>query len=792
MKTSQQLVLAIAMIFICVSALAQEQTLKITGKVLEAKNENPIEFATILLMNPSTEKPIEGTTTNVDGSFLLETKASKFIIKVSFIGYESKTFSTWQQTDGLIDLKTIVLKEDEKLLDEIVVRGEKSQMEFHLDKRVFNVGKDLSSTGASALEVLNNVPSVNVNIEGEISLRGSSGVQILINGKPSVLANEQGNALGTITAEMIDKIEVITNPSAKYDAEGTSGIINIVIKKEDKRGLNGSVTINGGIPNNHSFGLSLNKRTEKFNLFSQFGIGRRTFPSDNNTVNKDLVNGTTISSTGDSEKNETFYNVILGTDYHIDKYNVVTLSGHLAYEKEDENSFSQFNFFDDSETLVNAWERDELTEATNPKWQYELQYKKDFPSHKDKSLIISALGNFFGKDQSSVFNNNTTSGTIPDGRQETRTDFKEAEYTFKLDYTHPFSDKYTVEMGSQYVINDVKNDYAVNDIIDNQSVNNPNLTNIFEYVQKVFGVYGTGAFKGEKWGVKLGLRLETTNLNTLLVTNNQTSDQNYTNLFPSAHTSFKFNENLSFQAGYSRRIFRPSLWDLNPFFNIRNNFSIRTGNPNLQPEYTDSYEITSIYAFGKLSLNFGVYHRYTTDVVESVTSFDNNVSTSRPVNIGTNKATGVEFNFKLSPLDWLSFNSDFNFNYFQRQGTLEATSFDFENDRWSSRLTTKIKLPAQIDIEFTGNYRSAYQTVQQNVADNLFADFGLRKKIVKGKAVVNLSVRDIFASRVFERETIQPSFFLSNRRQRGRFVTLGLSYGFGKGEAMEFSGQKRF
>ena len=153
-----------------------------------------------------------------------------------------------------------------------------------MDKRVFNVGKDLSSTGASALEVLNNVPSVNVNIEGEISLRGSSGVQILINGKPSVLASEQGNALGTITADMIEQIEVITNPSAKYDAEGTSGIINIIIKKEERKGINGSATINIGIPHNHSFGLSLNRRTEKFNLFTQLGVGYRELPNDRENI----------------------------------------------------------------------------------------------------------------------------------------------------------------------------------------------------------------------------------------------------------------------------------------------------------------------------------------------------------------------------------------------------------------------------------------------------------------------------------------------------------------------------
>jgi outer membrane receptor protein involved in Fe transport len=230
---------------------------------------------------------------------------------------------------------------------------------------------------------------------------------------------------------------------------------------------------------------------------------------------------------------------------------------------------------------------------------------------------------------------------------------------------------------------------------------------------------------------------------------------------------------------------------LNPFFNIRNSFSIRTGNPDLLPEFTDSYEVTSIYVLGKASLNFGVYHRYTTDVVERITTFENNVNTFKPENIGTNRSTGIEFNAKYSPSKWLTFNGDFNFSYFMRQGEFEDTTFDFSADRWSSKLTTKIKMPWDLDLEFTGQYRSAYQTVQNDISDNLFADLGLRKKIMKGKGVLNLSIRDVFASRIRESVNSQPEYYVYNRRQRGRFVALGFSYGFGKGEAMEFSGQRR-
>ncbi len=763
----------------------------ITGKVVENESQQAIEFATVMIKEQTTQQLLTGITTETDGTFKVQTNTANFYVEVSFIGLETKILKDFSITNGKIDLGIIALGENSLQLDEVVVRAEKSSTEFRLDKRVFNVGQDLSSTGASALEVLNNVPSVNVNIEGEISLRGSTGVQILINGKPSVLASEQGNALGTITADMIDKIEVITNPSAKYEAEGTSGIINIIIKKEERKGINGSATINTGIPHNHSFGLSLNRRTEKFNLFSQIGVGYRELPSNKENINQDLIRKTKILSEGIEYRNELFYNLILGTDYHINRNNVLTLSGSFAYEVEDQPSLTNFIAQDSTGATTNEWYRDETTEATNPKYRYELQYKSKLKGHKDHSLLVSALGNFFGKKQSSDFFNAFTSDNEQFANQETETAFQEGKYTFNIDYTKPFSDKLTLETGTQYVINNVSNDYEVRNEINGEWIADNNLTNVFEYEQKVLGVYGTGAYEADKWGIKIGLRVENTELNTLLINTNESNNRNFTNLFPSLHTSYKVTEAFSLQGGYSRRIFRPRLWDLNPFFNIRNNFAIRTGNPDLLPEFSDSYEISSIYVAGKTSLNFSIYHLYTTDVKERVSRFENNINTTTPENIGTNQATGVEFNAKYAPSKKVSFNGDVNFNSFNRRGEFEATSFDFNGTRWSSKLTTKIKFPKDVDFELTGQYRSKYRTIQGEVSGNLFADLGVRKKILKGKGVINFSIRDILASRIRESETDQPDFYLYSFSQRGRFITLGFSYGFGKGEAMEFSGRKR-
>jgi len=479
------------------------------------------------------------------------------------------------------------------------------------------------------------------------------------------------------------------------------------------------------------------------------GAGYRSLPRKNEAINQNLINNELVFTEGENFRNEAFFNITLGTDYHLNKYNVFTLSGNFAYEIEDQPSETNFRFFDTSNTLVSRWVRNEITEATNPKWQYEFNWKKLFKNNKEHTFQLSALGSFFGKDQSSLFTDTTLEGENVDTNQQTATNFQQADFTFKADYSNPLTKTHTIETGVQYVANDVGNDFEVQDLINNEFVINENLTNDFEWNQKVFGVYATLAYENDIWGIKGGMRLENTDLKTVLENTNETNSQNFNNLFPSLHTSYKVSEKFSLQAGYSKRIFRPRLWDLNPFFNIRNNFNIRVGNPNLQPEFTNSYELTSIYKIGKASLSSSVYHRYTTDVVERISVFEDNVTFNKPENIGTNSSIGFETNGKYNPTKWLTFNGDFNYTYFDRKGTFEGQVFDFSGNQWSTRLGSKLGLPADIDF------------------------------------------RDVFASRIQERFVNQPTFETYTFGQRGRFLTFGLSYGFGKGEAMTYSGRRR-
>ena len=762
----------------------------IYGTVVEAGTTQYIDYVSVIAMDATTKKMITGTTTANGGEFELSVPTDNVYLELSFIGMSPLTIDDIDFMNKKADLGLVSMGEASQTLDEVIVRAEKSTTEYKLDKRVFNVGSDLSSSGAGALDVLDNVPSVSVSIEGEIALRGSTGVQILINGKPSILADEASGALGTITADMIDKVEVITNPSAKYEAEGTAGIINIVLKKEEKRGMNGSLSVNTGVPHNHSVGLSLNRRSEKFNLFTQLGVGYRELPRDQENINRDLVNNTELISEGEQFRNEFFYNVILGSDYYIDPNNVITLSGSFTYEVEDQPSETDFSFFSD-DVLQRTWNRTEVTEATNPKLQYELNYTREFKDDEDHQLLFSAIGNYFGKEQSSLFVNDFSFGDADQTDQTTATAFDEGKFTFKLDYTKPFNDLWTIELGSQYLLNDVSNDFTVSNESNGSFVVDPDLTNLFEYDQKVLGLYTTASYEGEYWGIMLGLRAENTDLSTLLVNTNEVNSQNFTNLFPSAHTSYKLTEAISFQAGYSKRIYRPRLWDLNPFFNIRNNFSIRAGNPDLQPEFSDSYEVGSIFIYEKITFNVNLYHRYTTNSIERVSTFIDNVNIFRPENIGVNKSTGIEGNFKLSPVNKLTINGDLNYNVFSKNGRFNDQVFDFSADRYSTDITFKYKWSKLLDVEVSGEHESREQTIQGTRAANTFMNLGLRYKILKGRGIFNISARDVFASRIRKTEVDQEDFYLFSRSLRGRFITFGFSYGFGKGEAMQYSGGRR-
>jgi len=784
--------ISLMIILICKATILnaqQNENILVYGKIQESQKDSPVAYATIRLYNQQ-DKLISGTISNDEGYFEIQSLENEFYLKIDFIGFKSMILKNYAIQNNQINFGIITLRIDSKNLQEVVVRSEKSQIEFKTDKRVFNVGQDLTSAGGSALDVLNNVPSVDVNIEGTVSLRGNSNVLILINGKPSVIT--EGNSLGTITAEMLEKVEVITNPSAKYDAEGTSGIINLILKKEDKKGTNGALSINTGYPHNHSFGMSLNRRTENFNLFSQFGLGYRRFNSTTNsyTINKTNENPSTFYTDGTGEKNEQFYNIILGTDYHINSLNVLTLTGHLGYEVEDENALLNYQNINHDNSILTNIERKDLTKGVNPEMEYQLNYDKSFKGNKDRKFTASATGSFFGKDKTSSFCNTNIIGESLNEKQIAKTNFSERSYNFMTDYVHPFSKNSTLEAGAKYIIIQLINDYSLVDSQNDEWVNNEAFTNKFDYKQNTAALYSTYNHELDEFGFKIGLRLENTQVSTLLHNNNTKNKTNYTDLFPSMHTTYKLANGLSFQAGYSRRISRPSIRDVNPFFSLRDEYNLQIGNPNLLPEYTHAFEITTVKILKFGSLSSSLFHRRTSDVMSDVVKLVDNITIVTIANIGNSYSTGLELNFKLVPAKWISFLGDANFNYYNRKGSYEETNFDFNSTAYSGRLTTKLKLPYDFDVEVRLRHNSDYKDVQSLHLARSTMDFGVRKKILKGRGVIRLTVNNVMNTDKRTEITDLPDFYrFSEYTRDGRRIILGFSFGFGKGEAMEFSGQ---
>lgn len=790
----KKIVLLVWSILMCDTVFSQgsDSGIEVSGKIVEHNSSLPVEYATIMLFDLNDSSLITGTISDSTGTFKMLTQKNQFYVKVDFIGFQSKTISEFVIQQGKVRLGAIKLMQNQNELGEMTVVAEKSQTVFKTDKRVFNVGQDLISAGGTALDVLNNVPSVDVNIEGAVSLRGNQGVLILINGKPSVLTD--GNSLGTITADMIEQVEIITNPSAKYDAEGTSGIINIILKKTEKKGTNGAVSLNVGIPHNHSLGFSLNHRTEKLNLFTQVGVGYRRFLSrySGETLYKDSI-PRTLYTEGTGEKNEQFYNLILGMDYYINPLNVITISGRLGYEIEDENADLSYNTIQSPDVLLSQISRADLTEAVNPKMEYELTYEKSFESHKKRKFSIDMVSSFFGKDQSSDFVNEVITGSENDLKQRTTTDFYQMSYTARSDYSHPLTDKSMIETGVKYQLNQLVNDYAFYSWQNQAWQNEVNFSNKFDYNQSVYAGYITYDREINKLGVKLGGRVEHTNIQTVLQNTNERNTQDYTDFFPSAHTTYKFSKSFSLQAGYSRRINRPDLWDVNPFFSYRDMYSIRTGNPDLLSEYTHALEVTSMKIWNKTSLNTSLFHRSTSNVVTQVNQTIDDLVVTTYQNVGNSYTTGVEFNGKVESISWMTIMINAYLSHYQRMGIYEDVNFDFSSFFWSGRWTSKFKLPRQIEAEVRIRYRSDYEDVQNVIKARTVMDLGMKKKIHKGKFVLHLTLNDVFNSNRRLEWTQVPDFERYYERQRvGRRVTLGISYAFGKGEAMEFSGQKMF
>ena len=766
--------------------------LTIKGKVVDANTAASLEFATISIFSKRDSSLLGGGISDIDGLFAFESTAGPSFAEIEFLGYEKRVIDPvpfdrdkMKAGDFTVDMGTIKVSEGGIQLDEVEVRAEKSETQFSLDKRIFNVGKDLANRGGSAVDILDNVPSVTVDIEGEVSLRGSTGVRILIDGKPSNFANaDNGNSLRQIPANLIERVEVVTNPSARYEAEGTAGIINIVLKKDKRSGFNGSFDLSAGWPTAAGAGANVNYRKGKVNLFGSYGLNYRENPGIGAVYQEVYGDDVTyISDQSRSSNRAGLSNSFrFGLDYYIKEKE--TLTGAFSYRISDENNLSTFLYDDFLNTTNNFLGRTTRTDNESEDesaLEYSLNYTKEFSS-RDHKLEISGRYSDDIETEGSIFEEKflPQGGTeSPALDQRSANDEGQRRWNFRLDYTKPLGKDHQYEFGLNSSLRNISNQYLIEELQDGSWVNLTNLSNDFNYDENIYAAYFQYGNKlGEKFNYQLGLRSEYSDINTELIQTNETNPRTYFNFFPSAFLNYKFSDANAIQVSYSRRVRRPRFWYLNPFLSFSDNRNIFAGNPNLDPTFTDSYELNYLNFFNKATLTSGIYYRYSTGAIERIREvFPDGTSKTTPQNLSTRSDYGFEMTFNYFALKWLRLDANANVYYQQTDGTNIDASFEAEAVSFNSRLTSRYSF-WDSDLQLRANYRAPRVTVQGKNKSMTSIDIGWSKDFLPSKDLtLTLSVRDLLNSRKRRYENFGPEFYSVGEFQwRSRSVNLAANY----------------
>lgn len=768
----------------------------VKGNVIDADNGEIIEYATIALFHKRFEKIMVGGITDQHGNFIIENiPMGQYKMKVEFIGYEA--FIIEEVKIGKEDFdhlfKNIKIRSKMTVLNEVNITAERVVIVNKIDRKVVSVDKDLVSAGGSAVDVLENVPSIDVDTEGNISLRGSQNVTILIDGRPSGLSAEStGALLESIPAESIESIEIITNPSAKYDPDGVSGILNIVLKKNKLTGFNGQVSAGIGTNGSYNAGASLNYRNTKMNLSANYNFRQFERPMDGFS-DKTIFVGDTIKHYGDvNESNRTglMHNASLNVDFFLNPTSSWSFGGRVSSRSMERTQFNIYeNYYGFNESFDPKITTDYFRNDINSNYlgfSFDLNsnYRKIFSS---KNHFLEAEIAYSNYDNEMNQNRATSSiddlfypdGFIPNDLSENTLSESEIK-TFRLDYAQPFENS-KLELGAKTTLRTMGNDYIAGLLSNGIIIPDAALTNEFIYTENVYAAYAQ--FGGEigKFSYQTGLRGEFADINSELVTTEEKYPREYFSLYPSVFLLQKINKDNEINLNYSRRVNRPRSRQLNPFGNSSDPYNIRRGNPDLNPEYVNALEAGYTRYINKSMLNATVYYRYITDVIENVILVDNfGVSTLTYQNIGSRESYGGELTFSGQFYKWWNMNAGFNF-YQLSYSSGESTELSNEGFTWNFKASNNFRINPNLSAQLSGRYDAA-RVIPQGSLDARFAiDVGIKQNLFKKKASINLRIRDIFNTRQFAYEAYGSNYtIVTERNPTTRMIQLSLSYKFGK------------
>ena len=748
----------------------------ISGKVIDFKSKQPLEYATIIIKNTIT-KEVSGGVTNLDGFFSVEMPKATYVIDVAFISFQSVKF----QKENIIsdkDLGVIKLSEATNGLDEIVIVAEKTTVDIRLDKKIFNIGKDLSIRGGNASDVLGNVPSVQVSVEGTVSLRGNENVTILIDGRPSALVGMNGaEALRQIPAEAIEKVEVITSPSARYDAEGTAGILNIILRKNKLIGFNGSLQLDLGFPARAGTAFNANWRTEKWNLFTNTGFRYNETPgnafSDSDFLSNTAQNAKVIENRNFGRLGRSIF-TSFGAEYYLTENS--SIIGNIVFNggNDDDvntNKIDRFNVLGD---LNEATFRTESESESEQRIQYTLDYVNNFDNN-GKKLSINGQ---YSSEIEDILNDITeidTQVNLLNDLEQVLENQNENSGLLQIDYVNSVGENIQYEAGYRGNYRDIFNSFYLAEREDFENngplIPDTGLNNSFNYEELINAAYVQYGQKFNRISLLVGLRYEHTSLEIIQEIGTTKNKINYGKLFPTINLGFEFKDGENITLGYNRRIRRPRGRSLNPFPSRSSESNVYSGNIDLNPVITDAIDLGYLKRWDKFTLSTSLYYNISNDNWERIqedtgmlTDNGDPITKRFPINLSTQERTGLELTLNYRPFKIWNINSDFNVYDVTSKGdytnanTDITQNFDFKNTSYFIRLNQKITLPSAVDLQINTNYRGPSENAQTKSKGVFSLNIAASKDLFNERASLSLNFSDVFNSRISQRRTTIPDF----------------------------------
>jgi len=764
---------------------------QISGFVADKSSNVGLEFATIII-KPLEGDKIFGGLTNAKGNFKIKVPEGVYNINIEFISFKTISFENVNINKN-INLGQIYLDENSEALDEIEVIAEKSTVEIRLDKKIYHVGKDMTVKGGTASDVLDNIPSVTVDADGVVSLRGNENVRILINGKPSGLVGiNDTEALRQFPAEVIKQIEVITSPSARYDAEGTAGIINIILRRDKALGFNGSATANVGTPTSYGFSTNLNFRLKKVNFFTNIGYSNSDSPGNakfNTEYYSPSASFPFVEENRKYDRSRISLNTNFGFEYYLTDKSSITAS--LLFRNSDRNTLvnNKTDKFDQNldlvETSLRVNDEDEIDKVI----QYSINFNQDFKNSGHKLTFDFQYQDNGETEKSFITNEDIYPEEIAKPSEIIDSDESQERILLQGDYVLPMGEKQQFEVGFRSNINTQTTDYKIYNEIDGDFILNENVSNIFIYDENIHAIYSQYGNKFGNISALFGLRMEITDITIQSksgLNDNYNTNKNYHDFFPTVNLAYEFSESENLTLGYNRRIRRPRSFYINPFPSQSSQSNIFQGNPDLDPSISNGLDLGYYKRWPKLGFNTSVYFSHATDVYQYI-SEDTGEETEdgipiikrSPINLSTNDRYGFEFSLNYTPILKWRFNLSFNVYNSTIEGFYEGVDYGSNNTSWYSRFSGKVILPAEIDWQTTMMYRSPRENSQSKREGVFSANMAFSKDILKGNGTISLNINDLLNSSKRKSETFTDDFnSYSEFQWRERNIRLTFSYRF--------------